>query len=168
MDRVEYDPTYDSITRSVIDFGRNKTSWHKLLLNGGWAAKEKRDANRISSGELGTKINRISSRFGLNPGQQEALKISCRNRISVIEGPPGTGKSKMAVAMNALHSNGIATTALIAPTNLAADTLAKQSLDFGLPVWRCGQEKYISKQYKSLFVLLGRNECRRSLGEPNL
>jgi hypothetical protein len=61
------------------------------LLAGGWSSERDPEDLRWVKGWL-MKLGPIS---GLNPMQQRALELPFRHRLSLIEGPPGTGKTHL-------------------------------------------------------------------------
>lgn len=76
---------------------------------------------------------------GLNDSQQKAIKSILYNRdISVVHGPPGTGKTTTLVAAIKALSQTESTVLVTAPSNTAADLLTERLDAQGLNVVRIG------------------------------
>jgi len=76
---------------------------------------------------------------GLNPSQQSAVHAIVENRdITVVHGPPGTGKTTTLVAAIQLLCERENTVLVTAPSNTAADLLTERLADSGLNVVRVG------------------------------
>ncbi len=75
----------------------------------------------------------------LNPSQRSAVKSILDNRdITVVHGPPGTGKTTVLVAAIRLLSRRESTVLVAAPSNTAADLLTERLAQAGLNVVRVG------------------------------
>lgn len=76
---------------------------------------------------------------GLNPSQQAAVHAIVENRdITIIHGPPGTGKTTTLVAAIKLLCQRETTVLVTAPSNTAADLLTERLATAGLNVVRIG------------------------------
>ncbi len=76
---------------------------------------------------------------GLNPSQQAAVHAIVENRdITIIHGPPGTGKTTTLVAAIQLLCQRETTVLVTAPSNTAADLLTERLATAGLNVVRIG------------------------------
>lgn len=75
----------------------------------------------------------------LNPSQRAAVRAILDNRdITVVHGPPGTGKTTVLVAAIRLLSRRENTVLVTAPSNTAADLLTERLVQAGLSVVRVG------------------------------
>ncbi|TNE57227.1 MAG: AAA family ATPase [Bacteroidetes bacterium] len=76
---------------------------------------------------------------GLNPSQQAAVQAILENRdVTIIHGPPGTGKTTTLVAAIERLARTENTVLVTAPSNTAADLLTERLADRGLQVVRIG------------------------------
>ena len=90
-----------------------------------------------------------SSQF--NPSQQRAIDAALSHRLTLIHGPPGTGKTHVAceivrqVCLRSKEKGGRQSPVLVAAeTNMAVDNLARKLLNLGLRVVRIGGEGHVS------------------------
>jgi ATP-dependent RNA/DNA helicase IGHMBP2 len=83
----------------------------------------------------------------LNPSQNSAVKdiLSARD-VSVIHGPPGTGKTTTLVQAISLLSKQEATLLVTAPSNTAVDLLTERIAAIGLNVTRIGNISRVDEQ----------------------
>ena len=71
----------------------------------------------------GDPADQLGSSMLLNPAQRHVIAASTRQRLTVVSGPPGTGKSQTVVAA-ALHHVGLGRSVLVAaPTDAAVGAL---------------------------------------------
>lgn len=88
----------------------------------------------------------------LNTTQQEAvLKILAANELSIVHGPPGTGKTTTLVqAIKALIQKEHQQILVTAPSNAAVDLLSEKLSDEGLNVVRVGNPARVNEKQMSL------------------
>ncbi|MGK5090872.1 DEAD/DEAH box helicase [Deltaproteobacteria bacterium TL4] len=105
----------------VLSEDHNHPLFH--LLSGGWSFKQDEDA--LTWAEQWLK--RFSQISGLNETQQQALKQAFQYRLSLIEGPPGTGKTHLlgwiliALVLHAQQNNR--------PMRIVVSALTHQAID---------------------------------------
>ena len=80
---------------------------------------------------------------GLNPSQQLAVQGALTEKVTLIQGPPGSGKTYIACEIVAILCQWLATDAenrilVTARTNVAVDTLTQRLLDRGIRVIQLG------------------------------
>jgi len=92
-----------------------------------------------------------SSRFDspqkFNPSQQRAINAALRQRVTLIHGPPGTGKTVLACKIVHLFCNQLCNKEYIlvtAETNMAVDNLTRKLLELNVKVVRIGRSDAIS------------------------
>ena len=79
------------------------------------------------------------SRFRLNADQLKAVELCGRHVVTLIEGPPGTGKSQTAAAIaSVFYEQRPHDCALVAPSHEAVNNLASRCQAYGVPIWRTG------------------------------
>ena len=88
----------------------------------------------------------------LNSSQQTAVdKILTSNELTVVHGPPGTGKTTTLVqAIKALIKQNNKQILVVAPSNTAVDLLSEKLSDEGLNVLRVGNPARVSERLMSL------------------
>jgi superfamily I DNA and/or RNA helicase len=88
----------------------------------------------------------------LNPSQQEAVnKILAAQDLTVVHGPPGTGKTTTLVqAIKALVKKDGRPVLVVAPSNTAVDLLTEKLSEEGLNVVRVGNPVRVSERLTSL------------------
>ena len=88
----------------------------------------------------------------LNMSQQNAVdKILAANELSIIHGPPGTGKTTTLVqAIKALMSDQHQKILVVAPSNTAVDLLTEKIAEEGINVIRVGNPARVSDRLMSL------------------
>ncbi len=89
---------------------------------------------------------------GLNSKQQEAvLKILQANELSIVHGPPGTGKTTTLVqAIKAIIQQKPQQVLVTAPSNAAVDLLSEKLSDIGLNVVRIGNPARVNERQMNL------------------
>ena len=71
----------------------------------------------------------LMKKYSLNASQVRAIHAAIYHHVSLVEGPPGTGKTKTAVAMLAHHAKVLNTPVLATgPSNVAADNLLEYAV----------------------------------------
>lgn len=88
----------------------------------------------------------------LNPGQQEAIKkILSANKLAIVHGPPGTGKTTTLIqAIKAEWKAQHKQILVVAPSNTAVDLLTEKLADVGLNVLRIGNPARVSDHLQSM------------------
>jgi len=88
----------------------------------------------------------------LNTSQQAAVeKILSADDLTIVHGPPGTGKTTTLVqAIVALSARDRTPVLVCAPSNTAVDLLSERLTDAGLNVLRVGNPAKVSEQLQSL------------------
>ena len=107
-----------------------------------------------------------TSRFRPNPSQHEAISWALSRRISLIRGPPGTGKTRVASLLiaTALRLRGAPNTdsnelgpppkvLAVAHSNGAADVLLEALLAVGVPAIRAGRPATVSPNARKRTVV---------------
>ncbi len=96
----------------------------------------------------------------LNEKQKEALASSLKQNLTLIHGPPGTGKTKVACeivyqycSQGKLNDNEQSKILIAAETNMAVDNLARQLMLQGVNVVRIGSREQISSDIYSQISL---------------
>ena len=99
----------------------------------------------IQSGQIGSGTEESKEGYehyqnaGLNPSQNEAVGgCLLSKRVSVIHGPPGTGKTTTLAALATTLAKSGKKVLVTAPSNGAVDLLAKRLHDKGVSVLRIG------------------------------
>ena len=89
---------------------------------------------------------------GLNSGQQQAVRmIAAAPQLSVVHGPPGTGKTTTLVqAIEALLAADGQQVLVVAPSNTAVDLLSEKLAARGIHVLRAGHPARVSDTLSSL------------------
>lgn len=86
--------------------------------------------------------------FRLNKSQEEAIVWALSRQISLIRGPPGTGKTKTAALLIStamrLHQQNNGRVLAVAHSNGAADVLLQALLQMGVPAIRVGRPASVS------------------------
>lgn len=86
----------------------------------------------------------------LNTSQQEAVRhIVAARDVSIVHGPPGTGKTTTLVAAIQLIARQESTVLVTAPSNTAADLLTERLANAGMSVVRIGNVSRIDDQVLS-------------------
>lgn len=161
FDRTDWDEVADATT---VDLGFDASSWVRYrqaleradelesplktaLLRGADAAESSRfDDRRGRSGEA----SNVEEWDGLNPSQQAAAQATIDGGpLSIIHGPPGTGKTRTLVAL-LKHSAGVRWA--LAESNAAVDNLALGASAAGLKVARVGPTFRMSGPVRDLSV----------------
>ena len=101
----------------------------------------------ISLPEVSEEREECSSKFNIS--QQRAIDASLAQRLTLIHGPPGTGKTEVAceiVRRICQRVNKQKNTAVLvtAETNMAVDNLTRKLLSYGIRVVRIGGEGQVS------------------------
>ncbi|KZY75755.1 hypothetical protein A3740_14550, partial [Oleiphilus sp. HI0068] len=81
------------------------------------------------AGELGQRFElpkKVLFPFGLNPSQKSAVENALTNQISVIEGPPGTGKTQTILNIIANAVSEGQTVGVVSGNNSATDNVAEK------------------------------------------
>lgn len=87
----------------------------------------------------------------LNPSQQEAVKAALKQRVTLIHGPPGTGKTHVACEIVKSRLTGSPDAVLVtAETNLAVDNLCEKLLVMGIRVVRVGKLDQMSPSIRAI------------------
>ncbi|GAB3999913.1 AAA domain-containing protein [Spirosoma daeguense] len=88
----------------------------------------------------------------LNPSQRSAVgNILTANELSIVHGPPGTGKTTTLVqAIKALHKQDNKKILVVAPSNTAVDLLSEKLHNEGLNVLRVGNPARVSDRLMAL------------------
>ncbi|WP_025763011.1 AAA domain-containing protein [Dyadobacter tibetensis] len=97
--------------------------------------------------------NPINYHFkGLNESQENAAqKILMANELSIVHGPPGTGKTTTLIqAITALAATGSEKILVVAPSNTAVDLLSEKLSEEGLHVVRVGNPAKVSQRLSAL------------------
>ena len=89
---------------------------------------------QVGINKLNVDLNNIIFPFGANKSQFEAVKNAMSNQISIIEGPPGTGKTQTILNIIANIVRNGQTVAVVSNNNAATDNvyekLKKYNLDY--------------------------------------
>ena len=98
----------------------------------------------------------------LNSSQQEAVSAALKQRLTLIHGPPGTGKTHVAceIVQQRLARDKENPLLVVAETNLAVDNLCEKLLGLGIRVVRIGRLEHISPALRGI-SLEGQIEKKR-------
>ena len=99
----------------------------------------------------------------LNSSQQKALNSSLKQRLTLIHGPPGTGKTHVAceiVQQQLIKDEEHNPILVVAETNLAVDNLCEKLMSLGVRVVRIGKLDHIAPPVRSI-SLEGQIEKKR-------
>ena len=97
-----------------------------------------------------------------NSSQQKAVCSSLKQRLTLIHGPPGTGKTHVAcgIVQQQLSRDKHNSVLVLAETNLAVDNLSEKFMSLGIHVVRIGKLDHIAPHVRSI-SLEGQIEKRR-------
>jgi len=84
------------------------------------------------------KIEVVCKEHRLNDSQAHAVRASSRNCLTLVHGPPGTGKTQTIMAMLACFGLKTSPACSLSSGNLAVDGLCKRMIRQGMPVVRLG------------------------------
>ena len=98
----------------------------------------------------------------LNSSQQKAVSAALTQRLTLIHGPPGTGKTHVAceIVQQQLIRDGQNPILVVAQTNLAVDNLCEKLMSLGVRVIRIGKLDHIAPPVQSI-SLEGQTEKKR-------
>ena len=105
----------------------------------------------------------IQPKTPLNSSQQKAVCASLEQRLTLIHGPPGTGKTHVAceiVQQLLLRNREYNPVLVVAETNLAVDNLCEKLMSLGVRVVRIGKLDHIAPPIRSI-SLEGQIEKKR-------
>ena len=138
--------TGEKINNSVWNFCvQQENAFQSLLVEPSIHPEAKEAVNHVPGFLYGERLcGDVCARFSLNDSQRHAVELTAQKKLSLIEGPPGTGKSQTAAAIVAVNSELNGFVAAVAPTNFAADCLAVRCLSKNVPIWRFGFADSIS------------------------
>lgn len=87
----------------------------------------------LSRGEIAKKENNETPifPFGVNLSQREAVKKALENSISIIEGPPGTGKTQTILNIIANVVNKGQSVAIVSGNNSATENVQEKLVNYG-------------------------------------
>lgn len=105
----------------------------------------------------------IQPRTTLNSSQQKAVCASLKQRLTLIHGPPGTGKTHVAceiVQQQLIRDSEHNPILVVAETNLAVDNLCEKLMSLGVRVVRIGKLDNIAPPVRSI-SLEGQIEKKR-------
>lgn len=130
IDLLGSDATYQRMRKALITVSETKRSRLSTL-------------REIFLGETAPARSRMPKvRFfneGLNEYQQEAVKRAlAADDVSLVHGPPGTGKTTVLVEVIRQHASRGERVLATAPSNIAVDNILEKLLDSGLRVVRLG------------------------------
>ncbi|MDE2143362.1 MAG: IGHMBP2 family helicase [Elusimicrobia bacterium] len=130
IDLLGSDATYQRMRKALITVAETKRSRLSTL-------------REIFLGETSPLRSRVPKvRFfnqGLNEYQQEAVKRAlAADDVSLVHGPPGTGKTTVLVEIIRQHVSRGERVLATAPSNIAVDNILEKLLDSGLRVVRLG------------------------------
>jgi hypothetical protein len=121
----------------------------KLIVTERLDEEETRNLNRVDSDKDYRRfLSRVTRKYGLNASQEQAVESTVTKRLSLIHGPPGTGKTKTCVAVVVLQQELHGHLYACAPSNLAADTLAVGIKNADVTVRRYGHLDSITAEYE--------------------
>lgn len=93
----------------------------------------------------------VEYRTDINDSQRQAIKTACRaSLISIIHGPPGTGKTTTLVALAETILKNEKQILVCAPSNNAVDLLAERLANKGISVLRVGNISRMDEEMLSL------------------
>ena len=93
--------TIKSLIKDIKFFPKN---FSDIILNNSFLNKENKDINTTNTESNNIKI--INKKIKFNKNQIEAIKLGLKEGLSLIKGPPGTGKTDIAVEIiNYLYQN---------------------------------------------------------------
>lgn len=81
---------------------------------------------------MNTKIDKVIFPFGANKSQVEAVKNAMKSQISIIEGPPGTGKTQTILNIIANIVKNGQTVAVVSNNNAATDNVYEKLEKYNL------------------------------------
>ena len=104
----------------------------------------------------------LSAGMPLNRDQEEAVKAAIQQRLTLVHGPPGTGKTHVAceIVKRQLALDSSTPILVTAETNLAVDNLCEKLLPLGIRVVRIGRLDQISRSIRKI-SLEGQVEQKR-------
>ena len=78
---------------------------------------------------------------GLNSSQQKALTMALHHNLLLVHGPPGTGKTSLALALLKVFDNGHSNAVMVgSPSNSACDNVLRRASGVQLQKLRFGKE----------------------------
>ena len=117
----------------------------------------------------------ISNSYTFNESQQKAIDAAVTQQITLIHGPPGTGKTHTATEIVhrvcQKYSSGKCKVLVAAETNMAVDNLTRKLLQRNVMVVRVGNIEHMSDdvrhvslehQLQMKYLELGREKCRNT------
>ncbi len=158
--RTDELPEWASDGKLGIDLLFDDNSYDEMqnALMGALARNEDKEEGRLISILTGkrpptfdTEVYQFSNPK-LNQSQNEAVnKIIAANELSIVHGPPGTGKTTTLVqAIKTLIKNNNQQILVVAPSNTAVDLLSEKLSDEGLNVLRVGNPARVSERLMAL------------------
>ena len=92
-------------------------------------------------------VTSVDTAISFNPSQQRAIAASLSQQLTLIHGPPGTGKTRIACEIVRCMVHRLAgkhCVLAVAETNMAVDNLTRCLLQLGLRVVRVGNREQVS------------------------
>ncbi len=158
--RTEELPDWASDGKLGIDLLFDEASYEEMqrALKGASAVSENKEQGRLArilTGAQPPTFNKAlpAMEFAtLNASQNEAVnKILAANELTIIHGPPGTGKTTTLVqAIKAIIKRDGGPVLVTAPSNTAVDMLSEKLSEEGLNVLRVGNPTRVSERLASL------------------
>lgn len=117
--------------------------------------REKSELIQVLTGEKSPTFKENTNHYlgkNLNKSQSKAVdKILSTNELSIVHGPPGTGKTTTLIqAIKALIKQENQKILVVAPSNTAVDLLSEKLAEEGLNVLRVGNPARVSERLQKL------------------
>ena len=157
-------PLAKEIVEAIL--GNNNCSTDQLEEILGKKVRRKKEKNKQKK-----EFSPTNFPIEFNSSQVESINAALNNTLTIIQGPPGSGKTKVACAVLKEISNHVKGVLAVAETNMAVDNLCKGLIDMDVQVVRLGNIKDVARELYACTLegkLKYREETRAEVSTQNV